>query len=359
MSAATTATTTTTAPAATWLFAVFDSTAATFGRRRGIGRHVVELVEGEHLGLRELGFGQRAGGPRQTLAGQGDQTGPVGARRDSLGRRGGVGPKTATSTARRGDRLGLAASATPATAATSDAGPLGLLVGDLGHRQIRIVVGDPPTGACPLLDAGQLDDVGELVGDLDEVGAGIAAEADDLDADTLLLDGADGRREVAVARHHDGDVEVASGLHHVDDQLDVEVRLDLAVAVLADVLADDLVVAPAQEVVEVALVLVVRVEPRVRVGAHQVAACRGRFEKRDVIDVHARGLGRIEDVRDVYEDGDVLAHDDSLGDRVRPAGAASQHGGDIHWVRRADPAAVTIRWMCGPVSPKPIRCQRA
>ena len=70
---------------------------------------------------------------------------------------------------------------------------------------------------------------------------GVAAEADDLAADAHLLDGADGRGEVAVARHDDGDVEVSRGLHHVDDELDVEVGLDLAVAVLADVLAHDLV----------------------------------------------------------------------------------------------------------------------
>ena len=100
---------------------------------------------------------------------------------------------------------------------------------------------------------------------------GVAAEADDLDADAHLLDGADGRGEVAVAGHDDGDVEVPGRLHHVDDELDVEVRLDLAVAVLADVLADDLVAVAAQEVVELALVLVLRVQPRVRVGAHEVA----------------------------------------------------------------------------------------
>ena len=75
-----------------------------------------------------------------------------------------------------------------------------------------------------------------------------------------LLDGADGRGEIAVARHDDRDIEVPRRLHHVDDELDVEVGLDLAVAVLADVLADDLVAVPAQEVMEVALVLVLRVE---------------------------------------------------------------------------------------------------
>ena len=130
----------------------------------------------------------------------------------------------------------------------------------------------PERGA--LLDPGELDDVGEQVGDLDEVRAGVAAEADDLDADALLLDRADGRREVAVAGDDDRDVQVPGRLHHVDDELDVEVGLDLAVAVLADVLADDLVVAAAQEVVEVALVLVVRVEPRIGVGAHEIAAGR-------------------------------------------------------------------------------------
>jgi hypothetical protein len=64
-----------------------------------------------------------------------------------------------------------------------------------------------------------------------------------------------------VARHDDRDVQVPGRLHHVDDELDVEVGLDLAVAVLADVLADDLVAVAAQEVMEVPLVLVVGVQP--------------------------------------------------------------------------------------------------
>ena len=96
-------------------------------------------------------------------------------------------------------------------------------------------------------------------------------------ADAHLLDGADGRREVAVAGHDDRDVQVPGGLHHVDDELDVEVRLDLAVAVFADVLADDLVAVAAQEVMEVPLVLVVGVEPRIRIRAHDVATGSGRL----------------------------------------------------------------------------------
>ena len=131
---------------------------------------------------------------------------------------------------------------------------------------------------------------------------------DDLDAHAHLLDGTDGRSEVAVARHDDRDVEVPGGLHHVDDELDVEVRLDLAVAVLPDVLAHDLVAAPAEEVVEVPLVLVVRVEARVRVCANEVATRAPRLQQRDVVDVHTGRLGRVEDVRNVNEDGDVLAH---------------------------------------------------
>ena len=106
----------------------------------------------------------------------------------------------------------------------------------------------------------------------------------------------------------DGDVEVAGGLHQVDDELDVEVRLDLAVAVLADVLADDLVLVPREELVEVALVLVVRVEPGIGIRADEIASGGGRLQQRDVVDIHAGRLGRVEDVRHVHEDGDVLAH---------------------------------------------------
>ena len=311
-SAATPATATTTATAAsasTRLVLALGDDARLPGRVvGGVGRLVVEVVEAEDLGLGEILLGQRPGGARQALARQGDEARPVGPRTrgDRLGR---ARPGAAPRATGRGNGFGVTTTPAATATAATGAGALGLLVRHFGHRQVRVVaVGDAPSGSGALLDARQLDDVGELVGDLDEVRAGVAAEADDLDADALLLDRPDGRREVAVARHDDGDVQVPGRLHHVDDELDVEVRLDLAVAVLADVLADDLVVAAAQEVVEVALVLVVRVEPGVCVGAHEVAPGGCRLQQGDVVDVHARGLGRIEDVRHVHEDGDVLAH---------------------------------------------------
>ena len=229
-------------------------------------------------------------------------------------------PAPARPGTRRGDSLRIggatATAASAASRAATHAGAFGLLVGDLRHRQVGIVVGDAAAGPAALLDAGELGDVAELVRDLDEVRAGVAAEADDLDADAHLLDGADGRREVAVAGHDDRDIEVPSRLHHVDDELDVEVGLDLAVAVFADVLADDLVPVAAKEVVEVPLILVVGVEPRVGICANEIAPGPGRLEERDVIDVHAGGLGRIEDVRHVHEDGDVLAQLILLGSCV-------------------------------------------
>ena len=86
---------------------------------------------------------------------------------------------TAASAGGRGDRLGLAgpASATATAAAATRAGALGLLVGHLGHRQVGVVVRHATAGPRALLDAGELGDVGEEIGDLDEVGAGVAAEA--------------------------------------------------------------------------------------------------------------------------------------------------------------------------------------
>jgi hypothetical protein len=58
---------------------------------------------------------------------------------------------------------------------------------------------------------------------------------------------------------------------------------------------------------EVPLVLVLRVETRICIRADEIATGSRRPQERDVVDVHAGGLGRIEDVRNVYEDGDVLA----------------------------------------------------
>ena len=150
----------------------------------------------------------------------------LGCRRDAAARSGRT--RCARGPARP---LGAALPRSRATTASAAAGSLGLLVRDLGHRQVLLVLGDPPAGARGgLLDLREMDDVRELVRDVDQVGRRVAAEADDLDPDAHLLDGPDRRGEVPVARHDDRDVEVPGGLHHVDDELDVEVRLDLAVA---------------------------------------------------------------------------------------------------------------------------------
>ena len=195
---------------------------------------------------------------RQALAGQHDHVGGMNFRLN----RG------------RGGALALLGrSAAPATRRA-----LCLLLGYFGHRQIAFGGNAPATAGRALLDARHLGDIGELVGSVDQVGRRVAAEADDLDAHAHFLDGADGGREVAIARHDDGDVEVARGLHEVDHELDVKVGLDPAIAVLADVLADDLVAAPRQEGVKLALVVVLGVQPGVCVGAHEVAPGGGRFE---------------------------------------------------------------------------------
>ena len=134
---------------------------------------------------------------------------------------------------------------------------------------------------------------------------------------------------------------------------DVEVRLDLAVAVLADVLADHLVLVAGEELVEVALVLVVRVEPGVGIRADEVASGGGRLQQRDVVDVHAGRLGRVEDVRHVNEDGDVLPHGDSyVVGRSRLVRAARGRYG-----RRVEPAAGRGRRSVGPAGANPARCE--
>src|SRR4029453_11417709 len=250
LSATTTAATTATAPA---------PAPAAFGVRalvNGVERRRLDTVAPVRLDEVLVGGHVGRAGARQLLARQDRQAGR------GCGRRGRTGSASvAADPTPRGRRPRLPRPRpAPAAAATArGAGALGLLVGDLRHREVLLAVaGDTSAGAGrALLDAGELGDVGEEVGDLDQVRRRVAAEADDLDPDAHLLDGADRRREVAVPRHDDRDVEVAGGLHEVDDELDVEVGLDLAVAVLADVLADDLVVVPRQEGAEVALVFVI------------------------------------------------------------------------------------------------------
>ena len=209
------------------------------------------------------------------------------------------------------DRIGASGGpASAASAASSAAATLGLLVRDFGHGKVFVVAGDPATGARGVvIDSGHLGNVVEGVGNLDQVGAGVAPEADHFDADAHFLDRTNGRRKVAVATHDDRDVQVPSGLHHVDDKFDVEVCLDLAVAVLANVLADDLVAVTGKERMEVALILVVGIEAGVGICPDEVSARDCRFEQRHVVDVRAGCLGRVEDVRHVYKDGDIFTHE--------------------------------------------------
>ena len=114
--------------------------------------------------------------------------------------------------------------------------------------------------------------------------------------------------EVAVARNDDCDVELWRKAHKVDDEFDVEVRLEATVAVLANILADNLVVVAREEVVEGLLVLVVWIKTGVGVGANKIAVCRKGLKERDVIDVNACSLCCVEDVCDVYENSDITCH---------------------------------------------------
>src|SRR3954452_14337607 len=59
---------------------------------------------------------------------------------------------------------------------------------------------------------------------------------------------------------------------------------------------------------EVPLGFVLGIEGRISGRADEGAARGGPLQQRDVVDINAGGLGRVEDVRHVYEDGDVLAH---------------------------------------------------
>ena len=127
-------------------------------------------------------------------------------------------------------------------------------------------------------------------------------------ADALVLECLDGRGEVSVAGHDDGDVHPIGQAEQVHDQLDVEVRLHSAIAELADVLDDRLVAVLAKEVDELPLVLVLRVEPGICVGANQVAPLGGVLEEGDVIDVDILASSRVVHVGDVNKHRHVLAH---------------------------------------------------
>src|ERR1035437_6524728 len=70
---------------------------------------------------------------------------------------------------------------------------------------------------------------------------------------------------------------------------------------------------------EVALVFVLGIETGVGVGADEITSGDRRLEQRDVVDVCTGRLCCIEDVRHVYEDGDVFAHERLLGLSVAPA----------------------------------------
>ena len=59
---------------------------------------------------------------------------------------------------------------------------------------------------------------------------------------------------------------------------------------------------------EVALILVFGIQTGIRICAHEIATGHSRLEQGDIVDVGTGRFGGIENIRHVYEDGDVLAH---------------------------------------------------
>ncbi len=161
-------------------------------------------------------------------------------------------------------------------------------------------------------DVDDLHDVDELICHGDEVARRVGPEADHLAAHPHVLQGTDRGGEVAVAGHDDRDVHAVLEPEEVDDQLDVEVRLHPAIAELADVLVNDLVAVLREEVDELPLVLVFRVQPGIGIGANQVAPLGRVLEEGDVIDVDVLASSRVVHVGDVNEHRHVLAHGRAL-----------------------------------------------
>ena len=129
-------------------------------------------------------------------------------------------------------------------------------------------------------------------------------EAGDLDAHAGLLNRADCGREVAVAGDDHRDVEVPGRIRSTKSSMP---RFAFTLpSPYFRCPAHNLEVVTRQERMEVSLVLVVRVEARVRVGAHHIPARRCRLQEEDIVDVARPWRRRRCSPRP--EDGDVLAH---------------------------------------------------
>jgi hypothetical protein len=114
--------------------------------------------------------------------------------------------------------------------------------------------------------------------------------------------------KVSVSRDHNGNVKLWRKAHKVNHEFNVEVRLEATVAILANILADNLIVVSVKEVMERLLILVIRIKSGVRVCANQIAVCGDGLEERDVINVNSGRLGCVKDVCDVNEYCDVTTH---------------------------------------------------
>ena len=74
--------------------------------------------------------------------------------------------------------------------------------------------------------------------------------------------------KVSVSGDHNGNVKLWRKAHKVNHKLNVEVGLEATVAILANILAHNLVVVAIQEVMERLLILVIWIESGVRIGAN-------------------------------------------------------------------------------------------
>ena len=148
--------------------------------------------------------------------------------------------------------------------------------------------------------------IDEAVGDVDQVGGGLARRRRHLHAQAGALRGVDQADEVAVAADDDRHVDVRRLRQQVDRQLHVEVGLRRAVVVAAQQLGPHAEPVAAEPGDEAVAVLVVRRHPQIRVGPLEAPLADQELEQPRIVDADAHVLGREVEVRHVEEDGDPI-----------------------------------------------------
>ncbi len=154
---------------------------------------------------------------------------------------------------------------------------------------------------------GDVAEVDEEIGDVDQARRRVRSEPGDLDAAALVGDGIDRVNEILVAGHEYCRIIASRERQHIDRYLDVEVRLPGPVVKGLELLLHDAKAVPAHPEQETLLAFGAGIDAGVEERAQKPAVAEKDAQQLVVIDIDVMKARGVEQIVAVNENGDTSA----------------------------------------------------